>query len=369
MGFPLVSWHHSDKGSRVIPSDAPRLPLVNLRGRPLVQPEVSEIRQQMATEKALVQLAHATPSLLRNCGVHAVRSTSASRLLDSALNPWLGTLPVNSCAMHLGHTMRPMIAEEEVAEAAAWVWVPEDAAQVETKEFRLIRYPDRCCDPTFPPAQLIWSNGIRSAGELIGEVVAQTRAWGLSEVSWRVSAITPVEIERALVAKGALLSEVYRVLAYDLRSGLPELDYPDDLLVELVSDEPRLRSALLVNAAGWGSPRLTDAEFAQQLERMTLQLETRSGFRVLVTIAGEPVATGGCTLTGGVAHLLGSVTLPAWRRRGAYRAVLAERLRIASQGGARLALVKGRVETSAPILRRAGFDDYGEERRYRLPTS
>jgi hypothetical protein len=28
--------------------------------------------------------------------------------------------------------------------------------------------------------------------------------------------------------------------------------------------------------------------------------------------------------------------------------------------------VKGRVETSAPILRRAGFRGYGEERSYRL---
>jgi GNAT superfamily N-acetyltransferase len=216
---------------------------------------------------------------------------------------------------------------------------------------------------------LIWTKGHRAAHELIEEVVAQTRSWGLSEVSWRVSATTPTEIERSLVAKGATLGEVYRVLAYDLCSGLPELDYPDDLVVEVVSDERRLRSAMLVNAEGWGSPRLTEAEFAEQLERMSLQLETRSGFRVLVSIGGEPVATGGCTLIGDVAHLLGSVTLPAWRRRGAYRAVLSERLRLAAQSGARMALVKGRVETSAPILRRAGFDDYGEERRYRLPTS
>jgi Acetyltransferase (GNAT) domain len=273
------------------------------------------------------------------------------------------------CDTYRARTMTSMISAEEVMEAVSWVWVPEDAIQFETEEFRLIRYPDRCCDPTFPPAQLIWSKGIRSARELIGEVAAHIRTWGLSEVSWRVSPVTPAEIERTLVAEGATLSEVYRVMAYDLDSGLPELGYPDDLVVELVSDEPGLRSAMLVNAEGWGSPRLTDAEFAQQLERMALQLETRTGFRVLVSIGGEPVATGGCTLAGDVAHLLGSVTLPAWRRRGAYRAVLAERLRLASQSGARLALVKGRVETSAPILSRAGFVDHGQERRYRLHTS
>ena len=33
-----------------------------------------------------------------------------------------------------------------------------------------------------------------------------------------------------------------------------------------------------------------------------------------------------------------------------------------------LALVKGRVETSGPILRRAGFTAYGDERCYRWPA-
>ena len=37
--------------------------------------------------------------------------------------------------------------------------------------------------------------------------------------------------------------------------------------------------------------------------------------------------------------------------------------------GCRMALVKGRVETSAPILRRAGFAAYGEERAYRVTAA
>jgi hypothetical protein len=37
---------------------------------------------------------------------------------------------------------------------------------------------------------------------------------------------------------------------------------------------------------------------------------------------------------------------------------------LAREHGATLALVKGRVETSGPILRRAGFTAYGEERSY-----
>jgi hypothetical protein len=53
-------------------------------------------------------------------------------------------------------------------------------------------------------------------------------------------------------------------------------------------------------------------------------------------VDGQPVTTGGCTLTGEVAQLWGGMTLPASRGRGSYRAVLA---------------------------------DYGEERCYWLPVS
>jgi len=49
--------------------------------------------------------------------------------------------------------------------------------------------------------------------------------------------------------------------------------------------------------------------------------------------------------------------------------VLAERLRLARAHGATIALVKGRVETSGPILLRAGFAEYDEERCYWLPLS
>jgi GNAT superfamily N-acetyltransferase len=80
-----------------------------------------------------------------------------------------------------------------------------------------------------------------------------------------------------------------------------------------------------------------------------------------------PAACGGCTLRAEVAHLWGAVTLREYRRRGAYRAVLAERLRLARAHGATLALVKGRVETSGPILLRAGFTEYDEERCFWLP--
>ena len=81
------------------------------------------------------------------------------------------------------------------------------------------------------------------------------------------------------------------------------------------------------------------------------------------------VSSGGCTLHGEIAQLWGAVTLREYRRRGAYRAVLAERLRLAHARGVTLALVKGRVETSGPILLRSGFALYSQERCYWLPLT
>jgi GNAT superfamily N-acetyltransferase len=70
-----------------------------------------------------------------------------------------------------------------------------------------------------------------------------------------------------------------------------------------------------------------------------------------------------------VAQLWGAVTLPAARGHGGYRAVLAERLRLARDHGATLVMAKGRALPSAPVLLRAGFTDYGQQRCYWLPVA
>ena len=109
-----------------------------------------------------------------------------------------------------------------------------------------------------------------------------------------------------------------------------------------------------------------EAELAGQLRKTLHDLSTWSEFQVVAYIEGAPVSAGGCALKGEEALLWGGITLTGSRRRGAYRAVLAERLRLAREHGARLALVKARPDTSAPILLRAGFTEFGQQRRYRL---
>jgi GNAT superfamily N-acetyltransferase len=69
----------------------------------------------------------------------------------------------------------------------------------------------------------------------------------------------------------------------------------------------------------------------------------------------------------GVARLWGGVVTPPVRGRGVYRTMLDARLSYAVTHGATMALVKGRVDTSGPILRRAGFVAYGREPVYDIP--
>jgi GNAT superfamily N-acetyltransferase len=247
-------------------------------------------------------------------------------------------------------------------------WRPDGAVDVQTAEYRLIRYPDWALDPTFAAAQVLRSRAGRPAGEVIGEVLSRVRGWGLPGVAWWVSDATrPADTEQVLQARGGKLIDAVRILARELGAGLPDLDVPPDVTAELVTGERLFRLSSDIVVRGWGRKEPSEADLERDFRDAVLDLADWTGFRVVAFADGQPASSGGCTLTGEVAKLWGAVTLPAFRRRGAYRAVLAARLRLARDHGATLALVKGRVETSQPILVRAGFTDYDEERCYWLP--
>lgn len=295
--------------------------------------------------------------------------------------------------------MRRWTREAVTAAADEWVWVPPDAEQVLTDEYQLIAYPHYYQHPT----QVAWSAAGRPAAELVDEVAAQVRRWGRDRVFWWVRADSrPADTEAVLRSRGATLAQTVTVLAYDLTDGLPDLGLPGGLAgpafaalplaarpvsghgtanapagtrlvpaelmrAELVRTEPTLRASQLVNAEVWDErPERTAADIAAELAEVRAALEAWSDFRIVVYADGQPAAAGGCGLVDGVARLWGAGTRQAFRGRGAYRVLLAARIGLAREHGATLALVKGRVETSGPILRRAGFTAYGQERSYCL---
>jgi len=251
----------------------------------------------------------------------------------------------------------------------AMEWSPDGAIEVRTDDYRLIRYPNWALDPTFPAAQVTWSTTGRPVAEIVDEVAVRVRQWHLPGVAWWISSATvPPDTEAALRARGGKRIDTVRILARELDGGPADLAVPADVSVELVADERTFRAASMITVRGWGRKEPTDTALAREFAEAIRDLQTWSSFRLLASVGGEPAACGGCTLRAEVAHLWGAVTLREYRRRGAYRAVLAERLRLARARGATLALVKGRAETSGPILLRAGFAEYDEERCYWLPV-
>jgi hypothetical protein len=266
--------------------------------------------------------------------------------------------------------LSPWTRERVLDAAAEMEYLPRGAVELRTEHYRLVRYPDTVLDPTFSAAQVTWSRTTRPVEEVIDEIIAHVRGWDLPGVAWWISSASqPPGTEQALRDRGAEMIDAVQVLACELGGGLPDLDVQPGVAVELVRDERTFRASSAVSVRGWGRAEPDEAETAARLAESLRNLAAWSSFRVVAFEGGEPVSTGGCTLDGEVAQLWGAVTLTASRGRGSYRAVLAERLRLARDHGATLALVKGRVLTSGPILLRAGFADYGEERCFWLPLS
>ncbi|HEY2576976.1 MAG TPA: hypothetical protein VGI74_11765 [Streptosporangiaceae bacterium] len=257
-------------------------------------------------------------------------------------------------------------ADAVLAAAAAWAWVPPDAGQVLTDDYQLVSYPAHY---NIAPVKVLWSRSSRPVGELISEIAGYALAWGHTEVEWDISAATrPAGTEAELLSRDASLTLTVQILGYDMTGGMPALAMPPGVQTEIVSDEPGLWADQLVSSHVWGNGREpSEADIARELPKVTRGLADWSAFRVVGFVDGEPACTGGCTIVNRVAQFWGGATRPALRGRGAYRAILARRMAVAREHGATLALVKGVVETSAPILRRIGFIPYGEERAYRVP--
>lgn len=252
-----------------------------------------------------------------------------------------------------------------LAAAAEWVWLPDGVEQLETEDYHLVAYPDWFGNPT----QVAWCRSTRPADALVDEVTDKVRSWRRNEVSWWVAADTrPGALESELRARGAKVSQTVDVLAFDMSDTLPDPGDTDGLRCVLVEDEATLRAASTVAQEVWGEAPTEETEeaVAKELADLARPIGERQGFRVVAFLGEEPVSTGGCTLAGDVARLWGAATRPDLRGRGAYRATLMKRLEVAREYRATLGLVKGRVETSAPILRRIGFETYGQEILYTL---
>ena len=245
------------------------------------------------------------------------------------------------------------------ARIAEWIWVPYEARTVETDEFLLIAYPAWFSDPTVATR---WRSE-RPADDLIDDVLDAARGLGRESVNFfELSDTTrPPDLERRLRERGGELTETLAILARDLTGGLPELDPPADVEVRPIEDLADVLALERLDHEVFGSELRPGSEVAEELAAKGPDPSQVLAFRdgVLLGYAGSTVA-------GDSLRLWGGGVAEAARHTGVYRALLDHRLRAGAAAGCTVALVKGRLETSAPVLLRAGFERFDEVRAYRL---
>jgi hypothetical protein len=254
-----------------------------------------------------------------------------------------------------------LTAADVLARAAEWIWVPKEARELPTPEYRVIAFPPSYAEPT-EAMPVVFDSG-RTPGEVLDDVLAAVAVLGRDTVAVMglSDATRPEGLERHVAERGGELCETLAVLALPLGGGAPDLDVPGDVEVRQVEDLDTYRDWDRVSVEVFGGSPRTEADL---LDGLAAREPTSS---LLVAYRdGRPVGTGGASRAGDVLRLWGGAVLASARGTGAYRALLSARLRDGVEHRCRMALVKGRVETSAPILRRAGFEEYGEERAYRL---
>lgn len=253
-----------------------------------------------------------------------------------------------------------------VVEAVArWSFIPLGTVRVETDDYQVLRLPSWWEHPL----ELRWFRPAGDLDDVLDEVLVGCRESDQPHVSCWVRMDAPAGYEEALLARGGRLDETLDVLARDLTDGAGEaawhLDPPGDVEVRWATDRATFSDAMRLGAEVFGGDGdLSDADLDQEWAQEVGKHGAGDGGSVVAYVDGRAVGTAGLSLVGPDARLWGGGVLPDVRRRGVYRALLVARLRYAVKHGGRLALVKGRVQTSGPILRRAGFEKVGQERSY-----
>jgi GNAT superfamily N-acetyltransferase len=155
----------------------------------------------------------------------------------------------------------------------------------------------------------------------------------------RAAGFEPQEQETVVIGPVASLAATVPVLAEDVR-------------LREVSSRTDLDRIAAMEEAVWNSPR---GWLADGLEK-ELAADPQ-GLTVVVAEAGDQIVSAGWVryVTGtGFATLWGGSTLPQWRRRGIYRALVTYRARLAGARGFTLLQVDA-SDDSRPILQRLGF--------------
>jgi hypothetical protein len=261
-------------------------------------------------------------------------------------------------------------AAKVVAASNAWAWVPDNATTETTEDYLLVRFPDYFDHPLellrFNPAD----TSPAALEATVQTVLERARTYGLPELHWWLKLDSPPGVADLLIARGAAIDETLDVLAVDLAKGAPELPAPArPVTLRWATELPSYRDGMEVSVAVFGGSMPPEDRLLVEAKRDASAVKVGDGGMVVAYVDGAPVGSAGIAMADGIARLWGGAVLEPARGQGVYRAVLGARLNYGAHHGATMGLVKGRVDTSGPILRQAGFTAYGQEVMYRVPLA
>lgn len=259
-----------------------------------------------------------------------------------------------------------LTAASVAAASAAWVWIPDNAIVVEDDECTILRLPD------YFDYQLslltLQPSGPDRLGKAVDGALDRARSFGLPELQWQVKLSDPPGLAAELTARGARVDATLDVLARDLTDGVPVLPPPSaDVTIRWATDAATQRDGAAVSVTGFGGTLPPDERLEETAAQDAVNVPAGEGGMLVAYAGGQAVGYGGVSVVDGVARLWGGAVIPEARGQGIYRAVLVARLSYAADHSATMTLVKGKIDTSGPILRRAGFAAYGQEVVYRVP--
>jgi hypothetical protein len=155
-----------------------------------------------------------------------------------------------------------------------------------------------------------------------------------------------------LTARGYTPIEFTSLLYRDLIAKPPEMHVIPGIEVRPVREQDK-ETFVRINLEGWSHvPGLADL-----LSDLMRVVSMTAGLRCLLAyLDGEPVAAGAINIQNSTALFAGACTIPGARGRGAQRALLAERLRVAKESGCEIAVMGAQSGSgSQRNAERAGF--------------
>jgi len=251
-----------------------------------------------------------------------------------------------------------------------WRWVPPSARRFTTEHFDLIVTPGSY---NLTMVYGFAAEDPERAESALNEMESLARANHATGARIQIlPTARPLDLVERLVRRGYSALDATEVLVYDLRDEagrprLPEFRVPVGIAATEVASDAAYADFVGLNAPLWGNPDPPEeTRIGLEAEYRKRLADTGHSGRFVVWHGSTPIGHGGLEVVGPVARFWGSGILPAYRRLGAYGALVRVRCEEAVRQGAEIALVTARIGTSGPILKRHGFRIVGPIRVFEV---